>query len=124
MKHLALLFALAFTILGFSLSADESQTQPTGSLVPVKSENVCMVNDHAFDKQQIPVQVEGRTYYGCCEMCKKALVERKELRVSTDPVSGHEVDKSVAVIGAMPDGATLYFENEENLKKYNDSHKQ
>lgn len=87
-------------------------------LVRVEPQKVCMVNDKASDKDQIPVKVEDRTYYGCCEMCKKALTEKAELRFATDPVSGKKVDKAKAVIGARPDGTTVYFENEENLKKY------
>jgi YHS domain-containing protein len=124
MKLFSIFIVFALTLGAFALWADETQTQEKSQVVPVKSENVCMVNNRAFDKEQIPIQVEGRTYYGCCEMCKKALAEQKDLRVSMDPVSGKEVDKSVAVIGALPDGTTLYFENEDNLKKYNESQKQ
>jgi YHS domain-containing protein len=84
----------------------------------VESKYVCMVNNAIFDKEQIPVEVEGKTYYGCCQMCKQALNDKRELRVAVDPVSGKEVDKAKAVIAALADGSVLYFENEENFKKY------
>ena len=50
---------------------------------------VCMVNDRYMGVEQIPVQVEGRTYYGCCEMCKTRLAravipERESLRQRLD----------------------------------------
>ena len=79
---------------------------------------VCMVNDRVLGVDQIPVQVEGRTYYGCCPACKETLAKNATTRYSTDPVSGARVDKATAIIGARPDGTTLYFESEGNLKKY------
>ena len=117
MKRLYVPLLMLLVFCGMSLAADE----PTQSnkVTKVEPSKVCMVNNRAFDKDQIPVQVDGKTYYGCCEMCKKALAEREEARMSTDPVSGKQVDKAKAVIGAKADGTTLYFENEENLQKYN-----
>jgi YHS domain-containing protein len=79
---------------------------------------VCMVNDQFMGKDQIPVEVEGKTYYGCCEMCKERLAKDQAVRYSTDPVSGARVDKATAVIGAQPNGSVLYFENEANLQEY------
>jgi YHS domain-containing protein len=79
---------------------------------------VCMVNNQFMGKDQIPVEVEGRTYYGCCEMCKERLAKDQSVRYSTDPVSGARVDKATAVIGVQPNGSVLYFENEANLQEY------
>lgn len=84
----------------------------------VETKKVCMVNNQVFDKDQIPVTVGGKTYYGCCEMCKKALASDASKRVAIDPVSGKEVDKATAVIGADATGRVFYFENEKNLKKF------
>jgi YHS domain-containing protein len=77
-----------------------------------------MVNDMDMGKQQIPVEVEGRTYYGCCAMCKERLAKDASARTAVDPVSAKTVDKATAVIGRKPDGSVLYFETEANLKKY------
>lgn len=79
---------------------------------------VCMVNNTVFDRDQIPIQVGDKTYYGCCEMCKERLANDPEVRYAMDPVSGARVDKASAVIAALPDGTTLYFENEANLQEY------
>ena len=79
---------------------------------PVK---VCMVNDTAFDTDQIAVEVEGATYYGCCPMCKERLKKDASMRMAIDPISGNEVDKAKAVIGADANGKVQYFESEENL---------
>jgi YHS domain-containing protein len=92
---------------------------PTGPLKVVQPNTVCMVNEMAMGKDQIPVEVEGKTYYGCCEMCKTALANDASKRTATDPISGKSVDKADAVIGAQEDGRVFYFENEENLKKVN-----
>ena len=116
------LYAPLFLLLvfcGMAVAADEA-TQ-SNKVTRVEPSKVCMVNNRAFDKDQIPVQVDGKTYYGCCEMCKKALADREDARMSTDPLSGKQVDKAKAVIGAKADGTTLYFKNEQNLEKYNAS---
>lgn len=89
-----------------------------GPIRRVDARHVCMVNDTAFDKDQIPVEVEGRTYFGCCEMCKGRLAQDAAARSAVDPVSGRPVDKAKAVIGATPDGKVLYFESEKNLAAY------
>ncbi|HET7712711.1 MAG TPA: hypothetical protein VFL80_12335 [Thermoanaerobaculia bacterium] len=90
-----------------------------GTLKKVEPSKVCMINEQFMDKEQIPVEVEGKTYFGCCEMCKKALAGDPNTRHAVDPVSGKTVDKAVAVIGADAKGKVFYFENEKNLKKYN-----
>ncbi|HSG41086.1 MAG TPA: hypothetical protein VLE27_15720 [Thermoanaerobaculia bacterium] len=79
---------------------------------------VCMVNNTVFEKDQIPVEVEGKTYYGCCEMCKETLAKDESARYATDPVTGARVDKATAVIAAQGDGTTLYFENDANFEEY------
>ena len=88
------------------------------SLKIVPNKYVCMVTDMHFKKTQIPVEVAGKTYYGCCENCKKTLSEDASARTAEDPVSRKAVDKAVAVIAVREDGSVLYFENKENVKKY------
>lgn len=84
----------------------------------VDAKHVCMVNNTAFDKDQIAVQVDGKTYFGCCEMCKGRLASDPAARTATDPVTGKTVDKATAVIGATPDGKVLYFENDKTFSQY------
>ena len=48
-------------------------------------------------------------------MCKERLEKDANLRNAIDPVSGNEVDKAKAVIGANAEGKVHYFESEENL---------
>ncbi len=113
------LFVLSFIALALFMTgsaiADES---PESSLKEVEGKKVCMITNQLFVKDQIPVDLEGKTYYGCCEMCEAKLKDNPESRVATDPVSGNKVDKSEAVIGAASDGSIYYFESEENLKSY------
>jgi YHS domain-containing protein len=88
-------------------------------VVPVESKNVCMINDRSMANEQIPVPIDGKTYYGCCPMCKEKLVKDEASRHAIDPVSGVKVDKAKAVIGALPGAAVLYFENQKNFDRYN-----
>jgi YHS domain-containing protein len=98
----------------------QGQRQPkeASALQVVEHKYVCMINNQRFNKVQIPIEVGGRTYYGCCEMCKGRLGGDPKSRVATDPVSGKEVDKAKAVIGANAQGEVFYFENIENMKRY------
>ncbi|HEV2856434.1 MAG TPA: TRASH domain-containing protein [Thermoanaerobaculia bacterium] len=105
--------ALLVSALAF---AAENGIRPT--LRKVEAKKVCMVNNTVFDKDQIPVQVENKTYYGCCEMCKERLSRDVTARTATDPVTGKTVDKATAVIAAQADGKVLYFESEKTLAQY------
>jgi YHS domain-containing protein len=67
---------------------------------------------------QIPVEVGGRTYFGCCAMCKGRLESDPSARTAKDPVSGQQVDKSAAIIGAKEDGTVLYFGSEETFAAF------
>ena len=80
---------------------------------------VCMVNDRYMGVKQIPVDVDGRTYYGCCAMCKSRLAQDKTVREAVDPISGKTVDKATAVVGRLVDGSVLYFESATTLARYN-----
>jgi YHS domain-containing protein len=99
---------------------DSPSPQPSGKLTKVDSpKRVCMVTNKAFPDDQIPVEVEGKTYYGCCEMCKGRLTSDAKLRTAVDPVSQKTVDKADAVIAADSKGKVFYFENDDNLVAYN-----
>lgn len=87
-------------------------------LKPVEAKKVCMVNNKSFDKDQMAIEVAGKTYYGCCPMCKGMLEKDETQRSAIDPVSGKAVDKASAIIGADSDGNTYYFESQDNLKKF------
>lgn len=115
-RTMALFVSLFITL---AAVAAENGVIPIGKLTRVDAKTVCMVNEHAMGRDQIPVEVEGKTYYGCCDMCKEALAKNAEKRVAVDPVSHKQVDKATAVIAAQQDGRVFYFENEENLAKHN-----
>ncbi len=115
----AWLSALAFVSLALPALASEDQE----AMEVVDSEYVCMVNDAVYEKKQVHVQVEGKDYYGCCEMCKERLAKDAALRVAIDPVSGKEVDKATAVIGADSYKRVFYFENQENFETFKEAAK-
>jgi YHS domain-containing protein len=79
---------------------------------------VCMVNDQFMGRSQIPVQVDGKTYYGCCAMCKGRLQSDAAARTAVDPVTNDAVDKASAVIGKTTTGLVLYFASREHFQTY------
>lgn len=115
-RRLVIATALLTLVVGTGLATAAGPT-----LQRVEPKKVCMVNDTVFERDQIPVQVEGRTYYGCCEMCKGRLGTDAAIRSAKDPVTGQPVDKATAVIGATPDGKVLYFQSEKTFSSYGQS---
>ncbi|HKV10139.1 MAG TPA: TRASH domain-containing protein [Thermoanaerobaculia bacterium] len=113
---LAVLCAFVLLVAGLVSVAHAGETSPV--LKRVEAKKVCMVNNQVFEKDQIPVQVGGKTYYGCCEMCKERLAKDADARTGVDPVTGKKVDKATAVIVAQTDGSVLYFESEKTLQQY------
>ena len=109
---------LAVLVAGLAFAQDQSKNDAASALKRVETKKVCMINNQVFEKDQIPVEVEGRTYYGCCAMCKERLAKDPASRQAVDPVTGKTVDKAKAVIGMLPDGNVLYFESEETFGRY------
>ncbi len=112
---------LASLVLVSLISLSRVFAAETLQIVP--TEKVCMVTNMVFPKTQIPVTHGGKTYYGCCENCKKTLSEDAASRFAIDPVSGKKIDKATAVIAARDDGSVIYFENKKTFDKYNNSSK-
>jgi YHS domain-containing protein len=90
----------------------------TNGLVRVEPSNVCMVNNQDMGKPQIPVIVDGKTYFGCCAMCKGRLEKDAAARTAVDPVTSKPVDKATAVIARNESGDIMYFASEETLRRY------
>lgn len=99
-------------------STPAASALPAGMVRVTDASQVCMVNDQFMGKPQIPVEVEGRTYYGCCPMCKDRLTKQPESRTALDPVTGEQVDKARAIMVQNPNGKILYFASESTLQRY------
>lgn len=91
---------------------------PAGMSRVADASQVCMVNDQFMGKPQIPVEVEGRTYYGCCAMCKDKLNQQPAARMAQDPVTGESVDKATALIVKDATGKVMYFASEDTLRRF------
>ena len=86
----------------------------SAEVAKVESSKVCYVNNKFMGIDQIPVEFENKTYYGCCEGCVIKLKTMRETRFAIDPITGKEVDKADAFIVLSPKGNNdvLYFESE------------
>ena len=99
------------------MASAQAQPSPIGATFTriADRSTVCMVNDRDMGAPQIPVVVEGKTYYGCCKMCEKRLHEDETVRSATDPVSHQKVDKALALLARDASGNVLYFADESTL---------
>ncbi len=94
-----------------------AETTPSFDLIDDIS-LVCMVNDRFMGVVQIPVEVEGKTYYGCCAGCVERIKKNETIRYGTDPVTGSKVDKARAYAVKDNIGKVLYFESEATFNQY------
>ncbi|EFK58737.1 hypothetical protein ACFU8T_12540 [Sphingobacterium spiritivorum] len=94
-----------------------AETVKKGDHVP--SELVCMVNDAYMGKEQIKVDFEGKTYYGCCNMCKERIPKDAAVRTAIDPQTMKSVDKASAYIVMIGDnGEVAYFESKQTYDQF------
>ncbi|QHC86377.1 hypothetical protein AS589_17100 [Empedobacter brevis] len=85
----------------------------------VPNNQVCMVNNAYMGKDQFEVPYDGKTYYGCCNMCVERIPNDETARKETDPFTGKQIDKANAYIVLKDQtGNVDYFENEDNYKKF------
>ncbi len=89
-----------------------------------KHKDVCMVTNNVGLMKMIPVKVEGKTYYGCCQGCVGKLKNNRSYRYAIDPVTGNEIDKAKAFIVADKAKKALYFETKETAERFFASLKQ
>ncbi len=123
-KALSVTFlSLALCVCGMTTSfgqeTTETKTEQTKAhLKQVEVRFVCMQNNKAFDKEQVPVTIDGVVYFGCCDNCNKTLSSKEENRYALDPVSKKRINKAEAIVGAAADNSIYYFESVENLKAF------
>jgi len=100
-----------------SMTENNYKAFSKGDIVP--SNLVCMVNDEYMGKEQFEVSFEGKTYYGCCQMCKERIPKDQSVRVAIDPLSKKQIDKATALIAVTGDrGEVSYFENKATYTNY------
>ena len=99
------------------MQPSQTMAYNVGDKVPNKQ--VCMVNNAYMGKDQFEVPYDGKTYYGCCNMCVERIPNDETAHKAKDPFTGKEIDKANAYIVLKDQqGNVDYFENEENYKKF------
>ncbi|MBJ7882575.1 hypothetical protein [Gelidibacter salicanalis] len=86
----------------------------------VPTEKVCMVNDRFMGVSQIPIDVNGTIYYGCCENCVEKLQKNiDDVRFGSNPLTETKVDKASAIIVQdKRSGNVFYFASKEDAQVF------
>ena len=116
---LGLLILISFLLLSNTNNEKISGNAIIDQVTIIENKYVCMVNDDVYDTPQIPVPIDGKTYYGCCMGCKAKLENDPSIRFAIYPISGASVDKATAIIGVDLFNSVYYFESLKNLNAYN-----
>ena len=122
LNHLKVM--LSITILGITSStiiqAQRTDTSQVRSMGHVQASYVCMVDNEYKDSTQLSVELDGKTYFGCCQPCIEYLQSDESIRFALDPLTKQKVNKADAFIAFKNDGSykIQYFESEINYKKY------
>jgi YHS domain-containing protein len=100
--------------------APTDPAQPTTALTRISDHSgVCMLsNRYLGERADVPIEVEGKTYRGCCANCAARLGSHPETRVANDPVTGEPVDKGAAVLARDANNRVYYFENEQSFATF------
>lgn len=117
--------SLLFVVLLFTSCSGSGSSKPEGQaiapgVIQLRNKQVCMVNDRYFNKDQMPVPVNNKVYYGCCAACVGALQNNTASRYAPDALTQEKVDKATAVIIPKPgtEDGVLYFASATNAIKY------
>lgn len=118
MDNVAMLFcrlASALLLLVAAVAPGEAAAQDG----PIeKREFVCMMQDSVMLKPGIPIEHGGKTYFGCCPMCSRAIKQNPErFTKAQDPVTGATVDKAAAFAYGLG-GSAFYFESEASREAF------
>jgi YHS domain-containing protein len=90
-----------------------------GEIIP--DSIICMVRGDIKSKGSLPIQIEGRTYYGCCEKCLTKLEQNIDnIQYAVDPVSGQTFSKADAIVRQDPQDhkRVLFFKSDETYDQY------
>ena len=70
--------------------------------------------------KQIPIEVNGTIYYGCCENCVEKLQKNiGDVRFGTNPLDKAKVDKATAVIVRnIENGEVYYFASKKDADTF------
>jgi YHS domain-containing protein len=113
-----LLALFTFILPAYSAEGGQVKQAPAESFQAVKHSDVCMVQNRHGIMKMIPVEVDGKTYYGCCAGCVGKLKFNPAVRYANDPVTGKQVDKASAFIIGNRDGTVIYFESKETAERF------
>jgi YHS domain-containing protein len=105
-----------------------AETQPSAAEPPAAAGVLTRISDHGGvcmlsnrylgEKADVPIEVEGKTYRGCCANCAARLGSNPDARTANDPVTGKPVDKATAVMARDATNRVYYFESEATLASY------
>lgn len=116
-RKIAFIAAIAFLMTpSFATTAVSAQQASASVVQPVKHSDVCMVQNRHGIMKMIPVEIDGKMYYGCCAGCVGKLKYNPAVRSAKDPVTGNQIDKSKAYIVGNNDGTVIYFESKETAE--------
>jgi hypothetical protein len=101
-------------------AASEPATWPFAADGSLEPRLVCFVNDTYMGQPQIPVEVDGKVYYGCCAGCAKVLRGDPTSRQAVDPQTHRTVDKAAAFIALdrRDRNHVWYFESPATYRAY------
>jgi YHS domain-containing protein len=111
------------TYLGYPVIKSQANQNSLNDLYNQKLpiNKVCMYGDDIKFKVIRPVNIEGKTYWACCNKCEAKLKRNLNDCLNTiDPYSNEKISKADAVIVQNPEkkGKVLFFKSYNNYEKH------
>ena len=105
-------------MVAFILGTGAAQTALAEDGNVEKRDHVCMMQDTILAVPGIPIEHEGRTYYGCCPMCNQNIKgDPDRYTKAQDPVTKATVDKASALLYSFK-GRVYYFDTESSRSEF------
>ncbi|MDF1546732.1 MAG: hypothetical protein P1P88_02845 [Bacteroidales bacterium] len=106
-------------LIGLRIDKENAYKAFIGKEIP--DSMVCMVSGEVKNKAIKPIFVNGKTYWGCCNMCIAKLTNNTgNVQFALDPLTKKQINKSDAVIRLNPkyQRQALFFESNKTYHQY------
>ncbi|MGZ2369478.1 hypothetical protein ACXR6G_06805 [Ancylomarina sp. YFZ004] len=90
-----------------------------GEIIP--DSMVCMLGGDIKTKPTLPIEINSKTYWGCCQNCLGKLQRNENNALyALDPLSGESVNKADAIIRQDPQNnkRVFFFKSNETYNQY------
>ncbi|RZT91301.1 hypothetical protein EV201_3115 [Ancylomarina subtilis] len=116
-----LVFLAGIIVYGPVLNSDDKMDYSSFEGEIITDSMVCMLRGDIKSRPTLPIEINSKTYWGCCQNCLGKLMRNENNALfALDPFSGQSVDKADAIIRQDPQNnkRVFFFKSNETYNQY------